>query len=177
MKESQTTWERIFFSHKNFCIWLLSIKVHTNSVLIMMYFVKLTHLCFTCTKSDISMTRSHIAEDILHLAAYNLHRTQLVELECMHSTCTGIGCNILQGLNLWRKVSWWHPAWEYFTLIHHCCWRVAKFWPMRGTCCLSWGGSSLCHSDTGLWFMWSHLKDCPKLVAFNIKQGDSEDLF
>ena len=85
MKESRTTWERIFFSRKKFCIWLLSIKVHTNSVLIMMYFVKLTHLCFTCTKFDISMTRSHIAEDILHLAAYNLPRTQLVELECMHS--------------------------------------------------------------------------------------------
>ena len=85
MKESRTTWERIFFSRKKFCIWLLSIKVHTNSVLIMMYFVKLTNLCFTCTKFDIPMTRSHIAEDILHLAAYNLPRTQLVELECMHS--------------------------------------------------------------------------------------------
>lgn len=176
MKESRTTWERIFFSHKKFCIWLLSIKVHTNSVLIMMYFVKLTHLCFTCTKFDISMTRSHIAEDILHLAAYNLPRTQLVELECMHSRVQALDVTF-------------YKVWIYkerllddtllenislsFTIAAEGLPNLAHAWHLLP----SWGGSSLCHSYTGLWFMWSRLKDCPKLVAFTIKQGDSEDLF
>lgn len=175
MKESQTTWERIFFSHKNFCIWLLSIKVHTNSVLIMMYFVKLTHLCFTCTKSDISMTRSHIAEDILHLAAYNLHRTQLVELECMHSTCTSIGCYILQGLNLQRKVTGWHPAWEYFTLIHHCCWRVAKFGPCGAPVAFLRGIFIVPQWHRAFYVVSS--EGPPTISSLYIKQGDSEDLF
>lgn len=136
MKESRTTWERIFFSHKKFCIWLLSIKVHTNSVLIMMYFVKLTHLCFTCTYHYDKVTHSW-----RHITSCSIQFTQNTACRAwMHAqSCTGIGCYILQGLNLQRKVTWWHPAWEYFTLIHHCCWRVAKFWPMRGTCCLPQG--------------------------------------